>query len=166
MMHSPYAYAGRCKPAALSSERGSLVGRGYNHDLLATASPPLSHESSLGFPSGHHLRKVSDALANGSERFSSFAERLLNQFHKLFLFTRYLEVECTNNAVERTLRHIVLWRKTSYGTQSDSGSRFIERAVSIWMTLKKQGREVLPYFEQAYRATFQPNIPAPIIVPL
>jgi len=33
---------------------------------------------------------------------------LLNQFHKLFLFTRYPEVECTNNAAERTLRHIVL----------------------------------------------------------
>jgi hypothetical protein len=59
LCHSPYAYAGRCKPAALSSERGSLVGHGYNHDLLATASLPLSHESSLGFPSGHHLRKVS-----------------------------------------------------------------------------------------------------------
>ncbi|MEX0962223.1 MAG: transposase [Simkaniaceae bacterium] len=36
-----------------------------------------------------------DALANGSEVFSSFADRLLTQFHKLFLFTRYPEVECT-----------------------------------------------------------------------
>lgn len=106
-----------------------------------------------------------DALANGSERFSRFADRLLKDFQKLFLFTRYREVECTNNAAERTLRHIVLWRKTSYGTQSDEGSRFMERAVSIWMTLKKQGREVLPYFEQAYRATFQPNVQAPVIIP-
>ena len=107
-----------------------------------------------------------DALANGSECFSSFADRLLNHFPKLFLFTRYPEVECTNNAAERTLRHIVLWRKTSYGTQSAAGSRFMERAVSIWMTLKKQGREVLPYFEHAYRTTFQPDIQAPTIVPL
>lgn len=104
-----------------------------------------------------------DALANGSKPLSSFADRLLNHFHKLFLFTRYSEVECTNNAAERTLRHIVLWRKTSYGTQSGEGSRFMERAVSIWMTLKKQGREVLPYFEQAYRATFQPGVKAPSI---
>lgn len=104
-----------------------------------------------------------DALANGSESFSRFATRLLDQFHKLFLFTRYSEVECTNNAAERTLRHIVLWRKTSYGTQSSEGSRFLERAVSIWMTLKKQGKEVLPFFEQAYRATFQPSIQAPVI---
>jgi len=104
-----------------------------------------------------------DALANGSDKFSGLADRLLSQFHKLFLFTRYSEVDCTNNAAERTLRHIVLWRKTSYGTQSAEGSRFLERAVSIWMTLKKQGRQVLPYFEQAYRSTYQPDIEAPSI---
>ena len=92
--------------------------------------------------------------ANGSDNFSRFAERLLNQFNKLFLFTRYPEVECTNNAAERTLRHIVLWRKTSYGTQSNEGSRFLERAVSIWMTLKKQSRKVMPYFLQAYLASY------------
>ncbi|MFZ0564750.1 MAG: IS66 family transposase [Chlamydiales bacterium] len=106
-----------------------------------------------------------DALGNGSEYLSSFADRLLNHFHKLFLFTRYSEVECTNNAAERSLRHIVLWRKTSYGTQSDGGSRFMERAVSIWMTLKKQGRHTIPYFEQGYRATFQPGVQPPAILP-
>jgi transposase len=104
-----------------------------------------------------------DASANGSDCFSSYADRLLNHFHKLFLFTRHPEVECTNNAAGRTLRHIVLWKKTSYGTQSIEGSRFLERAMSIWMTLKKQGRAVLPFFEQAYRATFQPNIEVPVI---
>lgn len=55
-----------------------------------------------------------------------------------------------------------MWRKTSYGTQSEEGSRFLERAVSIWMTLKKQGKEVLPFFQQAYEATISPakEIPA------
>ncbi|MCH9626287.1 MAG: IS66 family transposase ISStau2 [Chlamydiales bacterium] len=104
-----------------------------------------------------------DALANGSETFSRFANRLLNHFEKLFLFTRYRELESTNNAAERTLRHIVLWRKTSYGTQSEEGSRFLERAVSLWMTLKKQGREVLPFFQQAYQATFHPKATIPVI---
>jgi hypothetical protein len=37
----------------------------------------------------------------------------------------------------------------------------MERAVSIWMTLKKQGKEILPFFEQAYRSTFQPDIHIP-----
>jgi hypothetical protein len=39
----------------------------------------------------------------------------------------------------------------------------MERAVSIWMTLKKQGREILPFFEQAYRATFQSSVESPVI---
>lgn len=106
---------------------------------------------------------LNDAFANGSNTFSRFADRILNQFHRLFLFTKYPGIECTNNAAERTLRHIVMWRKTSYGTQSAEGSRFLERAVSIWMTLRKQERQILPFFEQAYRATFQPKVPLPII---
>lgn len=117
---------------------------------------------------GYRKRKLwyilCDAIGNGSEKFSKFADKLLDQFHKLFLFTRYGEVECTNNAAERTLRHIVLWRKTSYGTQSEAGSRFLERAVSIWMTLKKQGRHTLSFFEQAYRASFNLQIKPPTII--
>ncbi|MCB1075775.1 MAG: IS66 family transposase [Chlamydiia bacterium] len=38
-----------------------------------------------------------DILANGSDTFARFAERLLNQFQKLFFFTKNTEVECTNN---------------------------------------------------------------------
>jgi len=104
-----------------------------------------------------------DVIVDGTETFFRFADRLLNQFHKLFLFARYSEVDCTNNAAERTLRHVVMWRKTSYGTQSDSGSRFLERAISIWMTLKKQHRNIFPYFKQAYQATFDPTITEPVI---
>lgn len=59
-----------------------------------------------------------------SDNLYRFADRLLNHYEKLFLFTRYQGVEATNNAAERSLRHIVLWRKTSYGTQSEEGSRF------------------------------------------
>jgi len=104
-----------------------------------------------------------DVMANGSDKMSRFAERLLDRFPKVFLFTKYAEVECTNNPAERTLRHIVLWRKTSYGTQSDAGSRFLERAITVWMTLKKQGREVFSFFHQAYQATFNPAILSPSI---
>jgi len=104
-----------------------------------------------------------DILANGSDTFARFAERLLDRFQKLFFFTKHAEVECTNNIAERSLRHIVLWRKTSYGTQSEEGSRFMERAVSVWMTLKKQGKEVLPFFLQAYQSTYHPQVASPTI---
>jgi transposase len=106
---------------------------------------------------------LEDAYANGSDKMSRFAERLLDQYEKLFLFTRYEGLEATNNAAERSLRHIVLWRKTSYGTQSETGSRFLERAVSVWMTLKKQGRDVFSFFHEAYLSTMDPRVQAPTI---
>lgn len=106
---------------------------------------------------------LEDTFANGSDKMSRLAERLLTHYEKLFLFTRYQGVEATNNAAERSLRHIVLWRKTSYGTQSEEGSRFMERAVSIWMTLKKQGKGAFCFFQKAYSSTFDPRIQAPLI---
>ena len=105
-----------------------------------------------------------DGILYGSKKFSNFTDRLLNQFDRLFFFTNRLgEVDCTNNEAERTLRHIVIYRKTSYGTQSREGSRFLERAVSIWMTLHRQGKDVLSFFERAYQATFHPQITPPLI---
>lgn len=134
-----------------------------NEVFLSCRLPFLEMRQRIYYRKKRLKEVLYDALANGSDKFSRFAERLLNQFHKLFFFTKDADVECTNNAAERTLRHIVLWRKTSYGTQSAEGSRFLERAISIWMTLKKQKREILPFFEQAYRATFQLGIEAPAI---
>lgn len=108
-------------------------------------------------------RILEEVLVDGSDTFYRFVDRLLNSFDKLFTFTRYSQVECTNNAAERSLRHIVLWRKTSYGTQSEEGSRFLERAISIWMTLKKQKRKIIPYFLQAYLSSFSPEVTVPSI---
>jgi hypothetical protein len=37
----------------------------------------------------------------------------------------------TNNAGERALRHAVIWRKLSFGTQSAAGSRFVETMLTV-----------------------------------
>ena len=38
-----------------------------------------------------------------------------------------------------------LWRKGSYGTQSDGGARFVERLLTVTATCKQHGRSVLDY---------------------
>jgi len=38
-----------------------------------------------------------------------------------------LSIEPTNNFGERCIRHAVMYRKTSFGTWSKEGSRFVER---------------------------------------
>jgi hypothetical protein len=63
---------------------------------------------------------------------------------------RYREgVEPTNNAAELRIRHAVLLRKTSYGTHSGEGSRFVERILTVHASLRQQDRRVLEFVRDA-----------------
>src|SRR5262249_21718518 len=64
------------------------------------------------------------------------------------------EVEPTNNASERALRHAVIWRKLSFGTQSASGSRFVETMLTVIETCRQQSRDVFAYVTAAVPAHF------------
>ncbi len=75
----------------------------------------------------------------------------------LWTFVRVRGVEPTNNAAERALRRAVLWRRKSFGTQSDAGSRFVERILTVVTTLRQQGRDVLDYLTVACAATLGEN---------
>jgi transposase len=86
--------------------------------------------------------------------------------HKLALWT-FVDspnVEPTNNHAERELRAFVLWRKKSFGSQSDRGCRFAERIMTIAHSLRKQRRHVLDYLTAACRADLLGQ-PAPSILP-
>ncbi len=61
-------------------------------------------------------------------------------------------VEPTNNAVERALRHAVIWRRISGGTDSVDGSRFVERMLTVVATCRQQGRNVLDYLTTCFEA--------------
>jgi transposase len=73
-------------------------------------------------------------------------------------------IEPTNNAAERALRHAVLWRKSSGGTASEWGSRFVERVLSMVATCRQQWRNMLDFLTDCLRA--QPlGIQLPSLVP-
>ena len=63
----------------------------------------------------------------------------------LWTFLRVEGVGPTNNAAERALRHAVLWRKSSYGTASAKGSRYVADILSVVATCRQQGRNVLEF---------------------
>src|SRR5437773_7400532 len=77
---------------------------------------------------------------------------LLMHWPSLWTFVHTPGVEPTNNAAERALRRAVLWRKKSFGSQSEAGCRFVERLLTVVGTLRLQQREVLSYLEQALSA--------------
>jgi transposase len=89
---------------------------------------------------------------------------LLDSWPALWTFTRVDGVEPTNNAAERALRPAVLWRKGSFGTQSDAGSRFVERIMTVAATCKQQGRSLLDFLVSAVTAA-RLGLPPPSLLP-
>jgi transposase len=77
---------------------------------------------------------------------------LLEREEHLWTFLRVRGIDPTNNAAERALRHAVLWRKSSGGTASEWGSRFVERVLSEAATCRQQGRSVLEFLVGCFRA--------------
>lgn len=69
----------------------------------------------------------------------------------LWTFVTADGVEPTNNAAERALRPAVLWRKNSFGSQSEAGSLFVSRMLTVVTTLRAQNRPVLDYLVDACR---------------
>jgi transposase len=85
--------------------------------------------------------------------------------HRAWLWT-FLDVagvEPTNNARERTLRHAVIWRKLSFGTQSAAGSRFVETILTVVETCRQQSRSVFAFVTEAVQAHIA-HQPAPSLL--
>ena len=72
-------------------------------------------------------------------------KELLEHERWLWTFVDVEGVQPTNNEAECAERHGVLWRKTSGGTDSPQGSRFVERILTVVETCRRQGKQVLDY---------------------
>lgn len=88
----------------------------------------------------------------GGKKLAGFFGHLLAHWESLWVFLDVEGVEPTNNHAERLLRPAVVWRKTSYGTQSAVGRRYAERMLTVTGTLRLQQRPVFPFLVAACRA--------------
>jgi transposase len=70
----------------------------------------------------------------------------------LWTFVTREGVEPTNNHAELMLRPLVLWRRRSFGCQSERGLRFVERVMTVTFTARKQGKNVLDFLEACVTA--------------
>ncbi|MFZ3098142.1 MAG: IS66 family transposase [Desulfosalsimonadaceae bacterium] len=57
----------------------------------------------------------------------------------LFTFLRHVGVPPTNNHAEQSLRHLVIFRKTSFGTRSELGMKAHSILASLVQTARRQG---------------------------
>ena len=79
-------------------------------------------------------------------------KNILQLKQALWTFVDREGVEPTNNSAERSLRRCAIWRRRSFGTQSENGSRFVERIMTAVTTLRQQKRDVLDYLILACKA--------------
>jgi transposase len=105
-----------------------------------------------------------DGWINGEEKpVETFCLNVLNVEAALWTFARVDGVEPTNNFMERLLRRAVLWRRRSFGCNSDNGCRFVERILTIVQTRRLQGKSVLDYLHDAVQA-YRAGLPCPQLV--
>ena len=93
----------------------------------------------------------------------SLCNDLFARFDQLWLFLEIPGLEPTNNRGERSLRHAVIWRKLSFGTQSESGSRFVETLLTVIETCRQQQRHPIDFLTATIEA-LATNKPAPKLI--
>jgi transposase len=112
--------------------------------------------------------KVNQTLLEAAEtnlpRLSGCAYGLFMNQGSLWVFVHNKDVQPTNNEAERELRDAAIRRKLCFGTQSDRGSRYLERMLCVSASCKRQNRNVFRYLTDAYQAHLAGHI-IPSIVP-
>lgn len=83
----------------------------------------------------------------------SFRKRLLDpnrEYHRLFTFLKYYDVQPTNNQAEQSIRNMVIFRKISFGTRSQEGSRSHSVLPSLILTAKRQEHHPLQFLKTLF----------------
>jgi transposase len=110
---------------------------------------------------GRLLRRGQDSP---DRKAAGLCRELTKWWPALWTFARVEGVEPTNNVSERALRPVVLWRKGSFGSDSEAGSRFAERLLTVVATCRQQGRPLLEFLVAAGEAALQ-GTAAPSLLP-
>ncbi len=130
---------------------------GHDGDWLAARLAPLRDQ----------IRALLEQCAAGRHaKTARFAAGLLDEFEALWTFCDVpaARIDATNNAAERAVRHAVLMRRLQGGTQSDRGSRWVERVQSVRETCRLQQRAVLGWMIEAAAAAHRGE-PVPTLAP-
>lgn len=81
----------------------------------------------------------------------------------LWLFISSDGVEPTNNAAERAIRPAVIWRRTSFGSDSAAGSLFVARLLTVVSSLKLQDRNILEFLTESVLSARSGQIPPSLL---
>jgi len=109
------------------------------------------------------VQELLEQGASGEGTLSRKCRRIIKHREHLWTFVYDQSVEPTNNIAERIVRQGVLWRKSSFGTQSERGARYVERILTACATCRLQGQSVIEYLREACRCHLD-GIAAPSLI--
>lgn len=109
------------------------------------------------------LRRLEEGGALPCKKVSGMCREMLKLKDALFTFIDVERVEPTNNTAERAIRFAVLLRKGCFGSDSERGSRFIERFLTARQTLRRQKRDLYGFLKQACAALLQGTAPPSLL---
>lgn len=96
---------------------------------------------------------------------AAFCENLIALEPALWTFAKREGVEPTNNFMERLVRLAVLWRRRSFGCNSEAGCRFVERILTVVQTCRLKTANTLEFLTAAVTA-HRAGQPGPSLVAL
>ncbi len=113
------------------------------------------------------LQKRVESLLHAGARFDGKlggkCRDILKHKEYLWTFVQDQTVEPTNNLAERIVRQGVLWRKGSFGTQSERGAHYVERILTVSATCRLQGRSAMEYLRNMCHCHLN-GIPVPSLI--
>ena len=109
--------------------------------------------------------RIKALLEEGANRGVPKCGTILKMEPLLWTFTQNEGVEPTNNAAERNLRPAVLWKKRSFGVESERGARYVESMLSIWATSQRNGVSPIVFLKELIHS-YRTNAPTPSIFPI
>jgi transposase len=160
------------------SERSGTSGR-IGEELLACTKKMFRywHKVKDGTLSRERFKKLmipirerveillKEGMRCGNKKTVGTCKQILKLKEALWTFIEKINVEPTNNLAEQVLRRIVIWRKTSFGTQSTGGTLYLERIMTTVATCKMQKRNVLDFVTEAIYAHLS-GASAPSLLPI
>jgi transposase len=100
---------------------------------------------------------------NADHKAAGLCRELTKWWPALWTFARVDGVEPTNNGAERALRPAVLWRKGSFGSDSEAGSRFAERLLTVVASCRQQEQRLLDFLVAAGEAALRGGPPPSLL---
>jgi hypothetical protein len=133
---------------AVIHRRDKITAAGFQKALEAARQQVLK-VATTRVPKGNHAQNL--------------AKRFREHGEAYFRFITTPGIEPTNNLAEQAIRFVVIDRRITQGTRSETGRRWCERIWTVIATCAQQGRSAFNFILDSVHAHFGGNAPPSLL---